>query len=204
MTRKGVDWAGIGQVNPIHMATLRDLEDPLSIQVRGAAREGLVGRDRRTPWVADLVTRKELAPTDYALAWALTHYLSNQRIDEFVAYLKKMSRLKPFEERTPAQQLEAFREAFGDNLAQIDDKIGKNLKKFKQFDALPYYAVIFEQPVGHGVRRQAMVSQSPSIIRQWLESSAAPEGGPTRWQALRHPTHARAVLAAEQWLMQGR
>ena len=202
-TRKGFEWAGLGQVNPIHLATIRDLDDPVPNQFRGDHREAIVARDRRTPLVEYLVTREELTPTDYALSWALTHYLATQRLDDFVAYIKRMSRLRPFEEQTPADQLATFRAAFGADLVQMDGKVGKYLKKFKPTDALPHYAVIFEQPVGPRIiRRHYMVSQSPSVIRQWIESVTAPEGSPPHWRVFPHLTQKKALEAAEQWMNQ--
>lgn len=204
-TKKGVDWAGLGQANPIHLATIRDLDDPLPAAFRGDRREALVARDRGTPLVEYLVTRKDLTPTDYAFSWALTHYLATQRLDDFVAYIQRMSRLKPFEEQSPEAQLAAFREVFGTDLAQMDAKVGKHLKKFKSTDALPHYAVIFEQPVGPGsVRRQYMVSQSPSVIRQWIDSITAPEGGPPHWRVVPHATQKKAIEAADLWMSGGR
>ncbi len=205
VTRKGTDWAGLGQVNPIHMATIRDLDDPMATQVKGP-KALAIGRDRGTPLVEYLVTRKDLTPTDYALSWALVHYLASdrERVDGFVAYMKRMSRLKPFEERTPPQQLADFRAVFGDDLSRMDGRVAKYLSRLKMSDALPYFAVIFEQPVGPVVRRMAMVSQSPSVIRQWLESANAPEGGPSHWQALPHRRRGEAVQAADQFMMQGR
>jgi len=203
-TRKGVDWAGLGQSNPIHLATIRDLDDPMPNMVQDGPRKGLVARDRRTPLVEYLVTRKELTPTDYALSWALTHYLATQRVKDFVAYIKRLSQLKPFDEQAPRQQLDTFREVFGGDLAQIEAKVAKHLKNFKLSDALPHYAVIFEQPVGPAViRRHVMVSQSPSVIRQWLESITVPEGGEPRWRALPHFTQKKALEAAEQWMHNG-
>jgi len=201
-TKKGVDWAGLGQVNPIHMATIHDLDDPMATHVRGGPDAARVGRDPRTPLVEYLVTRKELTPTDYALSWALTHYLAGSRVDDFVGYMKRMSRLRPFEERTPEQQLADFREAFGDGLARMDGKVAKYLSGLKvpPGQSLPFYAVTAEQAVGPGsIRRAAMVSQSPSMIRQWLESVAHPHGESGHWQAVPFPSHKRAVLAAEQW-----
>ncbi len=204
-TKKGVEWAGLGQANPIHLATIRDLEEPLPNQFSAGRREAVVPRDRGMPLVEYLVTRKNLTPTDYAFSWALTHYLVVQRLDDFVAYIKKMSQLRPDEEQSPADQLAAFEEAFGTDLAQMDGKVAKHLKKFKQGDALPHYAVIFEQPVGPvAVRRHYMVSQSPSVIRQWLESVTAPEGGPPHWRVFPHPTQKRALEAAEYWMNEGR
>jgi hypothetical protein len=204
-TKKGVEWAGLGQANPIHLATIRDLDDPLPNQFRGDHREAVVLRDRGMPLVEYLVTRKKLTPTDYAFSWALTHYLANQRLDEFVEYIKNMRRLRPFDEQSPADQLAAFREAFGADLAQMDAKVGKYLKKFKPTDALPHYAVIFEQPVGPAaVRRHYMVSQSPSVIRQWIDSVTAPEGGPPHWQVFPHLSQKKALEAAEHWMADGR
>jgi hypothetical protein len=69
---------------------------------------------------------------------------------------------------------------------------------------LPFYAVIFEQPIGPMIRRRAMVSQSPSVIRQWLESVNAPEGGQHHYQILPQPSQKKALETAEQWMMQGR
>ncbi len=202
-TKKGSDWAGLGQINPIHLATIRDLDDPAAMHVQGQGAAKAVGRDRRIPLVEYLVTRKDLTPTDYALSWGLAHYLARQQVDAFVAYLRKMSRLKPFEEQTPAQQLAAFRESFGDDLAGIDLKVGKYLARLKvpESMALPYYAVLFEQTIGaNAIRRSAMVSQSPSVIRQWIESTPLPQGGPSQWQTVPGPTRARAFLAADQWM----
>jgi hypothetical protein len=203
VTKKGVDWAGLGQINPIHVATIRDLDDPLPHQFQGGPRVGLPARDRQTPLVEHLVTRKDLTPTDYALSWALTHYLATKRVKEFVAYLKLLSRLN-FDKQSPEEQLATFREVFGDDLAHMDGKVAKHLKSFKLSDALPHYAVIFEQHVGpSAVRRHFMVSQSPSVIREWLESITVPEGGEPRWRALPHFTQKKALEAAEQWMLQG-
>ena len=65
--------------------------------------------------------------------------------------------------------------------------------------------MIFEQQVGPvAVRRHFMVSQSPSVIRQWIESVTAPEGAVPHWRVFPHPTQKKALEAAEQWMIQGR
>ena len=201
-TKKGVDWAGLGQVNAIHMATISDLDDPMASKVRGGPDSARVGRDPKTPLVEYLVTRKELTPTDYALSWALAHYLAVSRTDEFVAYMKRMSRLAPFQDRTPEQQLADFVECFGD-VSKMDAKVAKYLARLKvpEGQALPFYAVLYEQPVGgNSIRRAAMVSQSPSVIRQWLDNVPHPRGEAGQWHALPWPSRKRATLAAEQWI----
>ncbi|MFO0909919.1 MAG: DUF1570 domain-containing protein [Isosphaeraceae bacterium] len=202
-TKKGPTWSGIGVVNAQHLATIRDLDDPLSGQVPGATRPEHIGRRPGMPLVEYLVTKTELSPTDYALAWAMTHYLAMKRVDAFVAYLRVMSRLTPLQARTPADQLATFREAFGDNLVKLDKDIGKYLSRVKVNDRLPYYAVMFEQRVPCNlVRRAAIVSQSPSMILQWLQTVTSPRGDEPSWKAVPHSTRTRAYVTAEQF-MQG-
>ena len=46
----------------------------------------------------------------------------------------------------------------------------------------------------------AIVSQSPSMIRQWLETVSAAGGAPPTWEAVPFPTRARALLSAEEWM----
>jgi hypothetical protein len=200
-TRKGgAVWKGLGVVNSLHMATIRDLEDPQTLQMMGNSRPRIV-RDPHTPLVEYLVTRTELTPTDYALAWALTHYLALRRGPDFVAFMKTMSQLPPLKPMTSHEHLAAFRAAFGNDLALMDRSIGRYLSKLKGYDLLPYYSVMFEQRVGAGmIKRAAIVSQSPSMIRQWLETVSVADGAVPSWKMVPHPTRGRALLSAEQWM----
>jgi hypothetical protein len=194
-------WSGLGQVNLPHIATIRDLDDPLSTKVAGANVPAIV-RDPGTPLVEYLVTRAELNPSDYALSWALTYYLAIKRSDDFLDFVREMSQIPPLERRSPDDHLKSFKAAFGDNLTRLDAAVLGHLRKLKQIDVLPYYAVMFEQPVQGGrVHRAAMVSQSPLIIRQWLENTTSPRGAEPRWEILPHPSRARAMITAEQWIV---
>jgi hypothetical protein len=202
ITTKDGDWGGANRINPFHIATIRDLNDPLAIQLQG---RGLIppriGRDPKTPLVEYLVARTELTPTDYALAWALTYYLANKRFDDFLAYLKDLGQRPPLARATPEDHLADFRRHFGHDLAKLDRAFQKYLASLRNVESLPYYAVTFEQPIGRGVlRRAAMVSQSPAMIRQWVETMTSPAGGPIAWHATPFPTRTRARLAAEQWM----
>lgn len=201
-TTKGGDWSGANRVNPFHMATIRDLNDPLANQLQ---ERGLIapriGRDPKTPLIEYLVTRTELAPTDYALAWALTHFLANKRFNDLVAYLKDLGTRTPLRRVTPEENLAEFRRYFGADLARLDRAFHKYLAGLRYSDKLPFYAVTFEQPLTRGViRRAAMVSQSRDVVYQWVETMADPQGGPIRWLAQPYPTRTRARLAAEQWM----
>ncbi len=206
-TKRGVDWAGLGEINPIHLTTIRDLDDPMSSEVRGGPKVPNA-RDRGRPLVEYLATRSDLTPTDYALSWGLTHYLAQKQVDKFVAYIRKLNRLRPFETRTPEEQLADFREAFGPDLAKLDAQVAKHLGKLMKLpesQALPFYAVLLEQRVSpNAVRRMAMVSQSPSLIRQWVETASSQGDGQVHWEPIAHPNRTRAVMTADTWVHQGR
>ncbi len=204
-TKKGVAWYRMGTINALHMATLRELDDPLSNEIvdrREAARD--VGRAARLIDVESLVAKRRLTSTDYAQSWALTHYLAQRRYDDFLRYLKAMSAMPPLERRTPEQHLAEFRKYFGEDLSKVDKKAEEYIRKVREkgnYIALPYYAVIFEQPLPGGmVRRGAMISQSPEVIQRWVEQYTAPQGGIPNWQPFPFPTWARAQLAAEEWI----
>jgi hypothetical protein len=115
-----------------------------------------------------------------------------------------MSRMPPLHPRTPAEQLAEFEKFFGDGPAKLDKKVEDYIRRMIQkgnFPALPYYAVIFEQPLGGGmVRRKAWISQSPQMIQRWVEQTVSPQGGMYNWQAFPFPSRARAELAAENWI----
>ncbi len=206
-TKKGgLAWDGLGQVNPIHLATIRDLDDPMSAQVRGGPKPPSA-RDRNQPLVEYLVTRTELTPTDYALSWGLAHYLAVKKVDQLFAYIRQLNQLRPFETRTPDQQLADFRAIFGKNLAKLDTQVADHLDKLKVPDAqaLPFYAVLIAQPVArNSVRRMAMVSQSPSMIRQWFDEASNSGRNDFTWHVVPHPNRTRAMLTANTWVEEGR
>src|SRR5262249_21282254 len=151
-----------------------------------------------------LLLKTRLTPIDYAEAWALTHYLAQRHGPDFVKYLKALGQVPPLHPRTPAEHLAEFRKFFGDDLAKLDKRVDDYIHKLsrqKGYDRLPYYAVIFQQPLGGGmVLRGAKVSQSPQIIQQWVEQFTSPQGGLPDWQVFSCPTRAWALLTAEQWM----
>ncbi len=198
-------WDGVGMINGLHMATIRELEDPLSLAIRGNdAQSRAPVREPGKPLVEVLVRRTHLTPTEYALAWAMTHYLAFKRQDDFVNYLRTMSQLPPLEPRSPDEHLAEFRRAFGDDLVKIDRTIEGYLKKLakqKNYDPMPYYAATYQQSLPTGlVKRAAMVSQSPQMIQQWVQEISNPLGAVPDWQALPCSTRAQAILTVEQWM----
>jgi hypothetical protein len=194
-TKRGVVWDRLGAINSLHMATLRELDDPVS---NPAARE------RRLIQSESLMLKTGLSPTDYARAWALTHYLAQKRGPDFVAYLKSMSQMPPLEPRTAEANLAEFRRFFNDELPRLDKKADEYIRKISRtgnFDPLPYYAVLVEQALAGGVfRRVGTVLQSPQMIEHWVQHLSDQQGGVASWQPVAFPTRAQASLFASQWV----
>jgi hypothetical protein len=204
-TKKGIVWRGMAAINSLHMATLRELDDPVANQVNGANVPLIqVARQGGPSPTESLLLKTTLTPPDYAQAWALTHYLAQKHGDVFVKYLKAMSQIPPLRQRTPEENLAEFRRFFAEDLARLDKKLVEYIHKLSQkkgYDPLPYYAVIFAQPLGNGlIRRAATCSQSPQMIQQWVHEQTAPQGGEPDWEAVPWPTRARAILAVEEWM----
>ena len=148
--------------------------------------------------------KTSLTPTDYAEAWALTHYLARKRPTEFFEYVKTMSQIPPLEPRTPEENLLLFRTFFNEPTARLDKRLADHvhdLSRKKTYDTLYYYEVVFQQSLGNGVvRRAATVRQSPQIIQQWIQEMTSPMGDIPSWEAIPWPTRARAEQAAQEWM----
>jgi hypothetical protein len=206
-TKKGIVWRGMAAINSLHMVTLRELDDPLSREINGGDVHLIqVARQQATSTTESLLLRTQLTPPEYAQAWALTHYMAQKHGDVFVKYLKSLSQIPPLHPRTPTENLAEFRRFFGDDLGRLDKKLVEYIHKLSQkkgYDPLPYFTIIFAQPLGNGViRRAATYSQSPQMIQQWVLEQTAPHGGEPNWEAVPWPTRARAILAAEEWMRQ--
>jgi Protein of unknown function (DUF1570) len=206
-TKRGILWAGFGAINALNMATLRELADPISIQINSGDPQALRSRlQKGASRTEALLLKTELTPTDYAEAWALTHYLIHRRTPDFFKYLKAMSEARPLEPRTPQDRLAEFSRFFGPEVVKLDKRVDDYIRKLSQkkgYDPLPYYAVVFEQSLGQGlVLRAVVVSQSWQIIEQFIKEKTVPGGGDPTWQAYPWQTRARAQLFAEQWMRQ--
>ena len=60
------------------------------------------------------------APDAYAEAWALTYFLLDHRTEEYIKYLQLLSAKKPQHWDDPAARLADFKEAFGEDLQELD------------------------------------------------------------------------------------
>ncbi len=137
------------------MATIRELNDPFSIQVNAPnTRSTRLASQRHVARAESLMLETTLTPTDYARAWAMTHYLALRRGDDFVKYLKAMSQIPPLQPRTPEEHLAEFRKFFVEDLSKLDKKVDEYIGKLstrKTYDPLPYYAVMFEWTLPNGM-----------------------------------------------------
>jgi hypothetical protein len=204
-TKKGVAWDRLGMINALHMATLRELDDPLANPVAGpGARANPIRQSPLLCQAESLIRKSRLTPTDYAQAWALTHYLNVERGPDFVEFLKAMSQMPPLEPRTPEDHLAEFRKFFGDDLAKLDKRVDKYIREKNRkrgFESLPFYAVMFEQALGGSlVRRVAWVSQSPQMIQERVQELSSPQGGVLNWRAVPCTSRARAELVKDDWI----
>jgi hypothetical protein len=203
--RKPIAWQGMGAINALHMATIRELSDPLSIRVSDSQSHSARFASQRSAAMAEsLILETDLSTTDYALAWAMTHYLARKRGPEFFEFLKVMSQLPPMVRQTPQQHLSLFREFFGGDLARLDKKIDAYIRKLSEkrtYDPLPFYAVLFEQALPNGaLNRAVMVSQSPQIIEQWVNDRTSSHGDIPNWVGIPLSTRARADLTAMRFM----
>ncbi|WP_161602118.1 DUF1570 domain-containing protein [Tautonia marina] len=199
--------ANFGRVNPLHMATLIDLQDPSALlaHLRGPGPSKVspawASLGPEEPWVTHLMLRSELSPTDYALAWCLTHYLARNHPDAFRSYLLALAQRPPLEPRTPKQHLKEFIEVFGVHPSTLAHRIDRHLSSLR-YDQVPYYAVRFEQMMPSGLtRRGTLVSPSPTMITQWLQAQTLPDGAPLLWWAAPFASRNLARLSCESWLL---
>ncbi|TWT88693.1 hypothetical protein Mal64_21800 [Pseudobythopirellula maris] len=96
-------WRGIGKVNYRRLDTFRRHAHQWNLaSLTSLVADGARLRDPRTAGVA------------YADAWALNYYLIKYRPDDYVAYMKTLSKKKALEQDTAETRLAEFREHFGD------------------------------------------------------------------------------------------
>src|SRR5262249_6735465 len=108
--------------------------------------------------------------------------------------------LEPLRPLQPADHLATFRSFFPEKPQAIDAKVRNHLANLVPPFLLPYYAVTFEEAFPDGsFRRGVLVSQSPSVIREWLASMAHPKGR-YAWEAFPFPSRKMAALYTQQWL----
>lgn len=137
-------WSGVGKPNDLRM---RDLFRFL----KGANSLG------SGSLVQHIVTTQRLSPTEYSIAWALTHYLATRRRQDFFDYLRDVSSTAPLSEST--DELVRFTNYFGANFAKVEREMIKHIR------GLPYRDPVANQPfflvtAQSGKRKLATITSS--------------------------------------------
>ena len=113
-------WTAMGSINPPRLKRFRG-----NLARRPAGHlTALIQSDA-------LLTNPKTLPDAYAEAWALTYFLLQTRKEAYVDYLKKISGKKVLTWDKPADRLRDFREAFGDDLQELDREFLKYLRSVK-------------------------------------------------------------------------
>lgn len=186
---KGVRWKGVGLVNDLRLYSLNEY-----LKQRGAASPG--------DMLKETIAAKDLTADGYAISWALTAHLAKMQRDEFFAYLRDVSQLKPLE-KGPEDDLKLFTKHFGSDLGGLEKEMLKQLQK------TPYVDPIANQTHYVGMLttsmfRSAVVTTSPAAIQKWQQDKAAElppnERQRARLQFQAFPNKDAARNYASNWL----
>jgi len=137
-------WSGVGRPNELRM---RDL----FIYLNSKERVGDGSILRR------VVTAEKLSSTDYAIAWALVHYLTTKHKDDFFDYLRDVSSELPLE--PPDEELVRFMEYFGSDLRKLEREMVTHIRSLPYTDPVAnqvYFVVMLKA----GNKKYATVTSS--------------------------------------------
>jgi hypothetical protein len=101
--RSAKGWSGVGMLN---RSRLTQFQKYLGLRPADSL-QTLIATDKRFRDVRQ-------APDAYAEAWALTYFLQQRRVKQYVEYLKILSEKKPLIPDEPEKRLAQFETCFGD------------------------------------------------------------------------------------------
>lgn len=113
-------WRSIGRVNQVNLARWRNY-------IRSRPQESLatlLADDQR-------FRSASTASSAYAEGWALTYFLIRTRRDEYVQYLRELSKGRPLAERTRPERIEMFEEIMGESLTNLDKAFLTYMRRVK-------------------------------------------------------------------------
>jgi hypothetical protein len=149
--KRGVTWKGVGFPNDLRM---RELFEYVQQQPRGSIGTGAL--------VRNTITADRFTSVNYAVAWALTHFLAKTRREEFLEYVRDVGKTLPLAD--PEDETERFSRFFGNDLAKLEQQMMRHV------NGLPYVDPILNQPhflvmATTGKRRMAVVTTSPAKVQ---------------------------------------
>ncbi len=117
--RSDKGWRSIGKLNHMRLARLAQYLP----RRRSNSLSTLISKDDR---FRDPATALDA----YAEAWALSYFLIRDRRDDYLKYLKQISRKKPFMPDSPQTRLDEFQAVFGD-LEKLDREFLRYLQRLR-------------------------------------------------------------------------
>ncbi len=108
---KKIAWSEVGKVNGPR------LDRFVAYRKKGRKPDSI----KRLIATDDRFRGDDIAGDAYSESWAMTHFLVNKRMPQFLKYLKLLGAKQPFESDTPEQRLEDFQTAFGRNMQLLDN-----------------------------------------------------------------------------------
>lgn len=161
---KKLQWKGAGQVNDLRMFELENY-----LKARDAKANGQM--------VTHTVSAARLTSTGYASAWALTTYLAKVERAKFNRYVGEISKLGPLEGNMKtvgrgavAENLTTFQKYFGDDLADLENKLVTYLKRLDYTDPFaewPHFAALVSATINGKPKREANIFHSPETAEKW-------------------------------------
>ncbi len=194
-------WKGAGQVNDMRM---HELEEYLKL----AAGNGLDGKT-----IESTVIAPRLTSTGYASAWSLTHYLAKNHRASFNKFVNEASKLGPLEGYLRSasgsgikQNLDSFKQFFGDDLKGMEVRLVAHLKKLPYsppFASWPHFVVLIEYLDGKRVQRDGNMFHVKEMADRWQRATLAnlPKGARATIQRL--PDRSKADLILRRWIYGG-
>jgi hypothetical protein len=132
-------------------------------------------------WLETTVSSSRLTSTGYAAAWGLTDYLVKKQRVAFDKYLRKCTEIRPLEGFAPdsapgtfAKNSAEFRKAFGEDLADLENKVLRYLEKIPfdpPFRDHPHYVAGVAIPNSRKANRWASVFLTAESARNWREET---------------------------------
>jgi hypothetical protein len=156
-----IKWARPGMVNDLRMYSL--------LQMTAGSGD----------LIKNLVQSNSIDADGYAVAWGLVHYLANERPEEFQAYLKDVSKLKPLDpsnRRLAGRTDPLFVKHFGDDFAALEQAVQAHLTSRELQDDYKdpivnqtHYLMRRVQKRGRTFEVLLALTTSPEAARKWKE-----------------------------------
>ncbi len=194
-------WKGAGVVNDLRMF---ELESYLQSQ-------NITGFDGTS--IERAVTAGRLDSTGYALAWAIVHYLANQKKDAFDELVRRMNRLEPMRGMAARpgdpviENLQYFEELFGDQLADTETGMIDYLSRLKYSSPVAdyiHYVGMAIIPVEGGEKRLACFFHTRENVEDWKQNLqnrfSAEQLRQAQWQVSEFANRAAANQAIRRFL----